>query len=149
MLNWDEASHPLGVAEMDTTHREFVALTNMLAECDDQEFPILFEKLMEHCRLHFTSEGRLMRISRFPALGEHEGEHHRIYGDLVQMHRAVQRGRLALPRAFIRTGLAEWFPLHLSSMDAALAAHLKRVGEAPVAPAMSAGKGLPVLGQVG
>ena len=58
------------------------------------------------------------------------------------MHRAVQRGRIALPRAFVKQGLEEWFSLHLSSMDAALAAHLKRMGAARVDMA----GGLPVLG---
>ncbi len=143
MLPWDDKVHALGVAEMDATHREFTALVNMLAECDDVDFAALFEKLLEHCRLHFTNEGRLMRISRFPALNEHEGEHHRVYGDLVQMNRAVQRGRLMLPRAFVKQGLEEWFGLHLSTMDAALAVHLKRVGEARVVVDMSGG--LPVL----
>ena len=142
MLLWEDSIHALGVAEMDATHREFTALVNLLVECDDTEFAALFQKLLDHCRLHFTSEGRLMRISRFPALNEHDSEHHRIHGDLVQMHRAVQRGRLALPRAFVKQGLEEWFGVHLASMDAALAAHLKRVGEARVE--MSAG--LPVLG---
>ncbi len=141
MLTWDDKVHTLGVAEMDATHREFTALVNLLAECDDTDFAALFEKLLEHCRLHFTNEGRLMRISRFPALNEHEGEHHRIYGDLVQMHRAVQRGRLMLPRAFVKQGLEAWFAQHQSSMDAALAAHLKRVGEARV----DMSGGLPVL----
>jgi len=141
MLNWDATQHALGVAEMDATHREFTALVNLLAESDNTDFAALFEKLLEHCRLHFTSEGRLMRISRFPALNEHEGEHHRIYGDLVQMNRAVQRGRLMLPRAFVKEGLETWFSQHLSSMDAALAAHLKRVGTAPV----ELTGGLPVL----
>ena len=141
MLAWDQAVHALGMAEMDATHREFTALVNLLLESDDADFAPLFAKLLDHCRRHFTSEGRLMRISRFPALNEHEGEHHRIYGDLVQMHRAVQRGRLALPRAFVRQGLEEWFTLHLASMDAALAAHLKRTGEARVVLT----GGLPVL----
>ena len=141
MLAWDDKVHALGVDEMDATHREFTALVNMLMECDDGDFAALFGKLLEHCRLHFTNEGRLMRISRFPALNEHEGEHHRIYGDLVQMHRSVQRGRLALPRAFVKQGLEAWFTLHLSSMDAALAAHLKRVGSARV----ELTGGLPVL----
>jgi len=117
------------------------SLVNLLAECDDTEFVALFEKLLEHCRLHFTSEGRLMRISRFPALNEHEGEHHRIYGDLVQMNRAVQRGRLMLPRAFVKEGLETWFSQHLSTMDAALAAHLKQVGTSRV----DMSGGLPVL----
>lgn len=141
MLAWDDKVHALGISEMDATHREFIALTNMLAECDDTDFAALFEKLLEHCRRHFINEGRLMRISRFPALNEHESEHHRIYGDLVQMNRAVQRGRLALPRAFVKQGLVEWFSVHLASMDSALAAHLKRIGEARV----DMSGGLPVL----
>ena len=141
MLTWNETVHALGVAEMDATHKEFTALVNLLGDCDDAEFAALFEKLLEHCRFHFTSEGRLMRISRFPALNEHEGEHHRIYGDLVQMNRAVQRGRLLLPRAFVKQGLEAWFSVHLGTMDAALAAHLQRVGSARV----DMSGGLPVL----
>lgn len=142
MSAWDETRHALGVAEMDATHREFLALLALLGECDDTDFAGLFCKLLEHCRAHFTGEGRLMRLSRFPALNEHEGEHHRVYGDLVQMHRAVQRGRVALARAFVKQGLVEWFALHLGSMDAALAAHLKRLGTARV----EITGGLPVLG---
>jgi hemerythrin-like metal-binding protein len=131
MLTWDETTHALGVDEMDATHREFTALAAMLADCDDADFVGLFGKLLEHCRTHFTNEGRLMRVSRFPALNEHEGEHHRVYGDLVQMHRAVQRGRIALARGFVKQGLEEWFTTHLATMDAALAAHLK-IGRAHV-----------------
>lgn len=142
MMDWREADHALGVDEMDRTHREFVALVNLLNEADDGDFAALFGRLLDHCREHFSNEGRLMRMTRFPALGEHEGEHHRVYGDLVQMHRAVQRGRLMLARTYVKTGLAEWFDLHLATMDSALAAHLKRTGEAPVKPA---GMALPVL----
>ena len=142
MLTWNDKTHALGIAEMDATQREFTALVNLMAECYETDFAALFDKLLQHCRQHFTNEGRLMRISRFPALNEHESEHHRIYGDLVQMNRAVQRGRLMLPRAFVKQGLESWFSQHLSSMDAALAAHLKRVGQARVEMT----GGLPVLG---
>jgi len=142
MIEWNESSHALGVTEMDGTHRKFTALVNLLIEADDTEFVALFGRLLDHCREHFSNEGRLMRISRFPALAEHEGEHHRIYGDLVQMNRTVQRGRLKLARAYVRQGLEEWFNLHLETMDAALAAHLKHTGEAP---AIKIGTALPVL----
>jgi hemerythrin-like metal-binding protein len=142
MMDWNPAAYTLGVDQMDGTHREFVALVNLLDEADDSDFAALFGKLLEHCRQHFSNEGRLMRMTRFPALAEHEGEHHRVYGDLVQMQRAVQRGRLLLARAYVRQGLAEWFALHIATMDAALAAHLKRTGEAP---ARAAGNTLPVL----
>ena len=142
MPAWHAPTHALGVAEMDATHAEFLALVAMLAESDDSDYAALFQKLLDHCRLHFLNEGRLMRIARFPALAEHEAEHHRIYADLVQMQRAVRRGRLLLPRAFVRQGLTEWFALHLNSMDAALAAHLKRTGESRLVMT----GGLPVLG---
>ena len=141
-MDWDDAVHRLGVDEMDHTHREFTALVSLLMAADDAEFAALFGRLLDHCRQHFSNEGRLMRISRFPALGEHEGEHHRVYGDLVQMNRAVQRGRLLLARAYVKTGLVDWFGLHLATMDSALAAHLKRTGEAPAA---AKGMALPVL----
>lgn len=142
MLAWNDAAHSLGVNEMDDTHKAFTALVNLLIEAEDAEFILLFERLLDHCREHFSNEGRLMRISRFPALNEHEGEHHRVYGDLVQMNRAVQRGRTMLARSYVKKGLEEWFNLHLATMDAALAAHLKKTGEAPV---KSTGMSLPVL----
>jgi hemerythrin len=142
MIDWDDSAHALGIDEMDLTHREFAALADLLAEANDAEFAALFGKLLDHCRQHFSSEGRLMRISRFPALGEHEGDHHRVYADLVQMNRAVQRGRFMLARAYVKKGLAEWFSLHLATMDSALAAHLKRAGESTV---KLEGQALPVL----
>ncbi|TCJ11575.1 hemerythrin [Parasulfuritortus cantonensis] len=141
-MEWQPERYSLGVEDMDRTHQEFVALVNLLNEADDTDFAALFGKLLQHTHDHFSSEGRLMRISRFPALGEHEGEHHRVYGDLVQMNRAVQRGRLMLARAYVRKGLAEWFDLHLATMDSALAAHVKRMG---AARENKTGMALPVL----
>jgi hemerythrin len=137
MLSWDEKRHPLGVDEMDATHREFVALVEALAQADDEHFRFLFQKLVEHSRLHFAEEGRLMRLCKFPALGEHEGEHFRVLGELLQFNRAIQRGRLALARAYVKSGLPEWFELHLATMDSALSAHYLR-WTAPVETAKAA-----------
>jgi hemerythrin len=127
MLTWDPARHALGVAEMDGNHREFLALLGLLNEAGDGEFPALFQRLVDHTRLHFAEEGRLMRQCRFAALGEHEGEHHRLVGELLQFNRNVRRGRLSLARAYVRVGLPEWFALHLDTMDAALAARCRQV----------------------
>ena len=126
MLSWDEARHPLGVDEMDATHREFAALVDALNQANDETFSFLFQKLVDHTRLHFAEEGRLMRLLRFPALGEHEGEHFRVLGELLQFNRAVQRGRLPLARAYVKSGLPEWFELHLVTMDSALAAQCRQ-----------------------
>lgn len=126
MLKWADERHSLGVEEMDGTHREFAALVEALAQAGDEDFPILFQKLVGHTRLHFAEEGRLMRLCKFPAIAEHEGEHARVLGDLMQFNRNVRRGRLPLARAYVCSGLPEWFELHLATMDRALAAHLMK-----------------------
>jgi hemerythrin len=126
MTLWNAQQHELGVAEMDGMHREFLALAEALAQADDAAFPPLFKKLVEHTRLHFAQEGRLMRLCDFRAIGEHEGEHARVLGELLQFNRAIGRGRTALARAYVKQGLPAWFDLHLSTMDAALAAHYRK-----------------------
>lgn len=130
MLNWDEDRHALGVAEMDATHREFAALAVRLAQAGTADFPRLFEALAEHTRRHFDNESALMRRCRFPAIAEHEGEHSRVLGELAHMQRGLFAGRVALARDYVVNGLPDWFALHLATMDAALAACLKRCAPA-------------------
>lgn len=124
MTLWVEERHRLGLEEMDGTHREFMALLESLVQASDADFAPLFQRLVDHTRLHFAEEGRLMRLCRFTGLAEHEGEHARVLGDLLQFNRNVKRGRIALARAYARLGLPEWFELHLATMDRALAAQL-------------------------
>ena len=123
-MPWDER-FSLGVAEMDATHREFVAMADALLVAPDESFPALFEALREHTRQHFEHEGKLMKACRFPAIGEHNGEHLRVLGELAQMARSVAAGRLGMAREYARN-LPAWFATHLATMDAALAACLKK-----------------------
>ncbi len=123
---WDEARHPLGLEGMDATHREFVAQLAALCAAGNAEFPALFQALVNHTREHFTAEGKLMRESKYRGLPEHEGEHHRVLGELQQLNRSLKRGHLPLVRAYVKEGLMEWFDTHLAMMDAALAMHLKK-----------------------
>ena len=122
-MPWDER-HSLGVADMDATHREFVAMADALLVASDDEFSGLFAQLREHTRLHFEHEGRLMKACRFPAIGEHNSEHLRVLGELAHFGRSVAAGRLTLARDYVRA-LPDWFASHLATMDAALAARLK------------------------
>lgn len=128
-MPWDDSRFTLGVAEMDATHREFVALADALQGASDEAFPELFERLREHTRVHFEHEGTLMKACRFPAIGEHTGEHLRVLGELAHIGRSVAAGRLATARAYAK-GLPDWFAAHLATMDAALAGCLKRQGAA-------------------
>lgn len=124
-MPWDESRHSLGVAEMDATHREFVALAEALLSATDEVFPELWQRLHEHTRQHFEREGQLMKDCRFPAIGEHTSEHLRVLGELAHFSRGVAAGRLGLARDYAQA-LPSWFANHLATMDAALAACLKR-----------------------
>ena len=124
-MAWDER-HALGVAAMDATHREFVAHLEALAAADDASFPGLFEALALHTREHFDGEAALMKQCRFPATGEHTSEHLRVLGEMAFMGRAAQAGRLKTARSYVEA-LPAWFATHLATMDAALAACLKRL----------------------
>lgn len=123
---WDASRHTLGVTELDHVHQEFIAQVAALIRSGDAEFPTLFQILINHTREHFMAEGRLMRETKYPGLAMHEGEHHRVLGELQQLNRTLKRGRLPLVRAFVKQGLPEWFDTHLAMMDGALAAHLKK-----------------------
>ncbi|MEY2631356.1 MAG: hypothetical protein RIR00_10 [Pseudomonadota bacterium] len=125
-MPWQEA-HALGVAEMDATHQAFVAQVDALLLAPDPDFPELLQAVLQHCRLHFEQEGRLMRHCRFPAIGEHESEHLRVLGELAYFGRAARSGRIRLAREYVRH-LPEWFAAHLATMDSALAACLRRSG---------------------
>lgn len=124
-MPWDER-HALGVAAMDATHREFVAHLEALTAADDASFPGLFEALAEHTRQHFDGEAVLMKQCRFPATGEHTSEHLRVLGEMAFMGRAAKAGRLKTARSYVEA-LPAWFATHLATMDAALAACLKRL----------------------
>ena len=124
-MPWDQRM-ALGVAYMDATHQEFVVLADALQTASDDEFPALFKQLAEHTRAHFEHEGKLMKTCRFPAIGEHNSEHLRVLGELAHFGRGVAAGRLKSARDYAR-GLPAWFATHLATMDAALAASLKRM----------------------
>lgn len=125
MLSWDDGRHALGIAEMDATHREFVALANQLAGAGAAEFPVLFDALLDHTRRHFDNESRLMRACGFFAIAEHEGEHKRVLGELERLRRRLGERSALFARSYVREGLPDWFANHLATMDAALAACLR------------------------
>ncbi len=123
-MPWNE-QFTLGVADMDATHREFVDMADALLAASDAEFPALFAQLRQHTIAHFEHEKGLMKACRFPAIGEHESEHLRVLGELAHFGRGAAAGRPGLARDYARS-LPIWFSTHLATMDAALAACLKK-----------------------
>ena len=115
----------VGYAPIDQDHQAFVDLLNQLASADNKTFPALFQQLFEHTERHFELENQLMEHFSFPAITEHKGEHLRVLGEFKQFKKRVDKGLIAFGRSFVNERLPQWFTLHASTMDSALAAHIK------------------------
>jgi hemerythrin-like metal-binding protein len=115
----------LDPSDTEATHQALAELIEKLIKADNPTFRARFQVLLSLFKLHIAEEGGLMRASRYPGIAEHESEHHRVLGELVQLNLSLKRGRVALARAYVREGLSQWLDLHIATMDDALAAHLE------------------------
>jgi hemerythrin len=119
------ASLRVGHDPIDRDHDEFILLLNRLDTAANSDFPALFQQLFEHTEQHFDRENQLMEQWAFPAETEHKGEHQRVLGEFKQFKKRVDKGMIAFGRSFVRERLPQWLELHVTTMDSALAAHIK------------------------
>lgn len=125
LLTWSEERVGLGVTVMDGYHQEFLSILSALSTIPDGVFVALFRELVRHTHEHFSQEEKLMQETGFATMREHVEEHRRVQADLGAMLERAERGRLRMPREFVKNHMPEWFQLHLVTMDRALAQHLK------------------------
>lgn len=123
-FEWNE-EFVLGIEVMDSTHKEFINLLDLVSDADKHDFSQRLAELVAHTQAHFTQEEKLMQETQFPAYSEHRDEHQRILGELMQFKKRAEKGQISFARRYIVERLPEWFKLHAASMDSALAAHLK------------------------
>ncbi len=116
----------LGNAQLDEDHKQFMLLLNTLDASENRDFPRLFQNLYEHTKAHFEYENALMDQYAFPAISEHKGEHQRVLAEFKQFKKRIDKGLIAFGRSFAKERLPQWFELHVSTMDSALVAHIKR-----------------------
>lgn len=117
-------THSVGYDLIDNDHDDFIDLLNRLDAADNKDFPVLFQQLYEHTEQHFDRENQLMKQFSYPGETEHKGEHQRVLGEFKQFKSRVDKGLIAFGRSFIKDRLPQWFGLHVSTMDSALAAHI-------------------------
>lgn len=118
----------LGFAPMDNTHTDYLELLKTAQEADDASLPAAFTALVEHTRLHFEAEAKLMRACRYSATGEHENDHRRVLGEMTFFLLKLKQGRQIAARAWLAEGAASWFRVHLATMDSSLAAQCRQAG---------------------
>jgi len=128
LIEWREDSLSVGITGMDNTHKEFIDIINSLGQATDDQFPALFNRLLEHTQQHFQYEDIAMEKSGFPPKFIHRNEHYRILDELKQLAITIDTGNISAARNFVCRYLPEWFPIHAATMDRALACHLKASG---------------------
>lgn len=120
----------LDVAVMDDTHREFVDLLAHVTNASDADLAAAWQALVEHTQEHFDREDQWMQATRFAASNCHSTQHSTILQIMREGAKRGQAGDLAVIRQ-MAFELGVWFPQHASSMDSALATHLRSVGFDP------------------
>jgi hemerythrin-like metal-binding protein len=135
-LPWSEALE-LGLPAMDDTHREFVELLGRARTIDDDALRAAWKVLIEHTETHFAQEEAWMRATHFESSSCHTMHHNMILRVMREGADRAAQGDITPVRLMTRE-LAMWFPEHAQTMDAALAAHLQRVGYDPATGTMNA-----------
>ncbi len=140
-LEWSPALE-LGVARMDDTHREFVALLAEVEAADDAALLPAWQALIAHTQQHFDQEDFWMAATHFAAGNCHSTQHAAVLNVMREGAKQGAAGNLALVRS-MAAELVHWFPIHADSMDAALAQHLQQVGYDPASGQLARPEALP------
>lgn len=119
-------AYAVGIASIDELHVELEERLAALARAGDDAQPEL-AALFEHLERHFRHEEGLMRSSDFPMAECHAREHQSVIEVVAEVRRLLAAGDAA-PLGRLAPAMLEWFAVHASGMDAALAAYLKRAG---------------------
>lgn len=110
----------LGVPQMDAEHRQFIEGLGRMQVISDTEFPSEFTAMVASVERDFRHEERMMEQLDYPGIQAHREQHARVLGALHHVAPRVLEGDIALGREAVQL-LPQWFLMHLSTMDAALA----------------------------
>ena len=133
-ITWTETL-ALQQPRMDTTHREFVDLLNVLEQALEGPVDALraaLDRFTDHTVEHFAQEDAWMAQLGFAAENCHGFQHQSVLQVVQEVQRRLHADEndVALVRDLV-PGLAQWFPIHAQSMDAALAMTMQEHGFDP------------------
>ena len=141
-LTWNDTL-ALQQPRMDHTHREFVDLLGAVEQALAGDVPALrqhFDTFVRHTVEHFAQEDRWMQQIGFAPANCHSFQHQHVLQVLrtvqAQLQAAGDEAAVAQHQAQDQVAalvpeLAQWFPIHAQSMDAALAQTMQERGYDP------------------
>jgi hemerythrin len=90
----------------------------------------ILDPLIDHTKMHFSSEQLLMRLYEYPRYQEHVDGHERTIEYLENLRRVYLIGSTAVARV-AADQLSDWIFAHIRGDDRALAHFLVRLGAGP------------------
>ncbi|MGX0134158.1 MULTISPECIES: bacteriohemerythrin [Cupriavidus] len=119
VLGWNDG-FLLGLAAMDSTHREFVDCVAALQRAADADLPARLADFARHAVEHFAQEEQWMASTGFPAAQCHTDEHAAVLNSVREVQALLDGGAEGQVARDLARALADWFPGHADYMDAAL-----------------------------
>lgn len=132
-LTWNESRHTVGIAEIDSQHRELIQRANRFSDAIaqiDQSSSVQesLDDLLLFSREHFAFEEQLMAKYGFPDLESHIQEHRRLsqqLNNLIMTNPSTPHHKKApLVSAF----LSDWVEQHILTDDTELGKFLVAKG---------------------
>ena len=137
----------VGEPSIDRLHEECETVLARLeaAVSANADATSVLEELHEHLQRHFGHEESLMAATSFPPASCHQREHVSVLEVVAEVRRRYAQGD-SDPLSRLPEAVLEWFGVHASSMDSALAAWLNgpRDAESAEPPASVAGCSAPL-----
>jgi hemerythrin-like metal-binding protein len=119
-----QGAYAVGIPTIDALHVELEERLAALTDAGDDAQAAL-AALQDHLQRHFSHEEALMAQSAFPMAECHAREHLSVVEVVTEVQRLLAQGDAA-PLGRLAPAMLEWFAVHATSMDAALASYLKR-----------------------
>ncbi len=109
------------INKIDELHHLLRRLTVQLNDCPEDEVCSSYEKLMMTVEQAFAEEQLLMEKHEYPATRSHLEQHARVLSTMHHAHSSVMSGNHNLAVHIGVHLLPDWFELHNSTLDAAVA----------------------------
>jgi hemerythrin len=132
-LTWNESRHSVGIALIDSQHREIIERVNQIADGvaeGDQSEAVqeMLGGLILFSREHFAFEERLMVEYGFPDMESHIEEHRRLFQQLNNLIKADLRAPRHNKAALVSAFVTDWAEQHILQADKELGEFLAAKG---------------------
>ena len=126
MKKFEADKHSLNYEKMDTLHMEFLEIYNSVDLNSKDSINAKAIELLEHTKIHFSEEEKLMDRYNYPRTKEHKDEHNKVLSELkFFIDKSHSLFGMNILKSYYIEKLPYWFDYHLASMDSDLSAHIK------------------------